>query len=418
MHEGPDGRFGRGRGEAVDEEEPMKEKPRVAILRGRLLNPFEMQNYVKMQDEFDITTFSPHEGMFDTSTIAIPQQTLWCPISGKIPFEKPLRKWQAARDRLTGRTHSFCGIVDHLRGFDIYHIRDHSFCFSYEAALAKRKWGGRLVVTEEENIPHLNEHKFMERNIKRAVKEQADFFLPVNEAAASALRQEGVTDEKMRMISSAVDTDHFMPGKPEAKLRESLGIPKDAFVLICVARIAKSKGVFTLLEATRKILETEKDFHVLIVGRDEEGGKAYIDRHGLQGSVHLAGFVDYARMPRYYRLADLFILPSIPTRGWVEQGPYSILEAMACGVPVMGSDCGGIPQAVGDGARVFPPGDAEGLARVLLSIKKNYHASLRKKARERAVRLYSTKVLTAKLRHIYREVLAMGPAPAQEGTVA
>ncbi len=396
----------------------MKTKPKVALLRGPLLNPFEMQNYAKMRDEFDITTFGPHVGMFDTSRIAIPQQTLWCPIAGKTPFEREKRKWQAARDKLTGRTHSFCGIVNHLKGFDIYHIRDHSFCFSYEAALAKRKWGGRLVVTEEENIPHLNEHKFMERRIKAAVKEQADLFLPVNEAAAAALREEGVPDERMRMISSAVDADHFFPGKPDAKLRESLGIPADAFVVICVARIAKSKGVFTLLEAVKKLREKEKDLHVLIVGRDEEGGRAWIERNGLEKSAHLAGFVDYAQMPRYYRLAHLFILPSIPTRGWIEQGPYSILEAMACGVPVMGSDCGGITQAVGDAARVFPPGDAEGLARVLLSMKQNYRVSFRRKARERACELYSTKVLTAKLRRIYREVIGMGPAPAQEGTVA
>ncbi len=396
----------------------MKTKPKVALLRGRLLNPFEMQNYEQMQDEFDITTFSPHEGMFDTSTIALPQRTLWCPIAGKTPFEKTKRNWQAARDKLTGRTHSFCGIVDHLKGFDLYHIRDHSFCFSYEAALAKRKWGGRLVVTEEENIPHHNEHKFMERTIKAAVKAQADFFLPVNEAAASALRQEGVGDERMRMISSAVNADHFTPGRPDAKLRQSLGIPKDAFLVICVARIAKSKGVFTLLEALRKIRGEHPDIHVLLVGRDEEGGAAFIEKNALTDRVHLAGFTPYDRMPLYYRLAHLFILPSLPTRGWIEQGPYSILEAMACGVPVMGSNCGGIPQAVGDPDRVFEPGDAEGLARVLLSIKKNYRPSLRREARQRALTLYSTKVLTGKLRRIYREALALGPAPAQEGTVA
>ena len=374
-----------------------------------------MQNYEKMQDEFEITAFAPHKGMFDASGIEIPREILWCPIAGGIPFERSLRKWQAVRDHLTGRTHSFCGMADRLRGFDIYHIRDHSFCFSYEAALAKRKWGGRLVVTEEENIPHLNENKFMERKIKSVVKEQADFFLPVNEAAARALRAEGVPDRRMRMISSAVNTEHFSPGPPDPKLMASLGIPKDAFLVICVARIAQSKGVFTLLEAAKKLLKNEKDLHILLVGRDEEGGAKWIESHGLEKSVHLTGFLDYAQMPRYYRLAHLFVLPSIPTKGWIEQGPYSILEAMACGVPVMGSDCGGIPQAVGDDSRVFPPGDAEALAGVLLSIKKGYRRSFRRKARQRACELYSSKVLSGKLRRIYREVLAMGPVPSSEG---
>lgn len=72
----------------------MKHKPKVAILRGPLLNPFEMQNYEKMRDEFEITAFVPHRTQFDLADVELTKEVLWCPIAGNIPFERDLRKWQ------------------------------------------------------------------------------------------------------------------------------------------------------------------------------------------------------------------------------------------------------------------------------------------------------------------------------------
>ena len=140
----------------------MSRKPRVAILRGPLLNPYEMQSYEPLQKHFDMVTFVPHKTFLDTSSISIPRESLWCPIQGRTPFEREKRKWQTLRDAVTGHTHSLCGLVDRLKGFDLYHVMDQYFCFSYEAALAKRKFGGKLIVSQWENIPHQTEEKFME----------------------------------------------------------------------------------------------------------------------------------------------------------------------------------------------------------------------------------------------------------------
>ena len=364
-----------------------------------------MQTYEKLQGEFDLTTIAPHQGTFDPSSIQIPRETLWCPIQAQVPFERERRKWQAARDFLTGETHSFCGMVDRLKGYDIVHVKDQPFCFSYEAALAKRKHGAKLVVTQMENIAFLNDHKFMERQIKATVREQADLFLAGSEGAKEALIQEGVREEKIRRISNAVDTGYFRPGKSDLALREKLGIPKNAFVILYVGRLAELKGIVSLLSAFEMLAAKDDLAHLVLVGKDEWGVADWAKGKGLEGQVHLAGFVPYTEMPTYYRSSSVLVLPSLPTKGNQEQFGYVLAEAMACGVPAVGSRCGAIPEVIGDESRIFTPGDPESLLEALRPLRKGLSAAQRRALRERACKLYSTQVLVKNIASAYRELL-------------
>lgn len=364
-----------------------------------------MQSYEPLQKDFDLVAFIPHRTQFDLSSIKIPRQILWCPIAGKTSFERTRRKWQAARDALTGSTHTFCGMLDRLKGFDLYHIKDLPFCFDYEAALAKRIYGAKMVVTVAENIPHLNEHKFMERHIKKAVGAQADLFLAVSEGAKKALIEEGVPEEKIRRISNSIDTGFFKPGPAEPRLLKTLGIPGNAFLVLYVGRLARSKGVFTFLEAAQRLAESRPHYHFLLIGKDEEGAAAWIQKNGLQKNIHLLDFIPYGQIPRYYRLGDLLVLPSLPTKRWVEQFGYVLAEAMACGVPAVGSDCGAIPEVIGDPGMIFPAGSVEELCGILERLRKRNLKSLRLKVRKRAAELFSSKKLTKTLRKTYNELL-------------
>jgi glycosyltransferase involved in cell wall biosynthesis len=110
-------------------------------------------------------------------------------------------------------------------------------------------------------------------------------------------------------------------------------------------------------------------------------------------------------MPSFYRSSSGLVLPSLPTKGNQEQFGYVLAEAMACGVPVAGSDCGAIPEVIGDKARIFTPGSPESLLKVLGSIRKGVSPAARKRLRERAVKLYSSDVLADTIRHAYRELL-------------
>lgn len=390
----------------------------MAILRGPLLNPFEMQSYEPLQDEFDLVALAPHQTQFDVSVISMPKESIQCPIANKVLFEREKRKFQAAKDFFTGDTFSFCGMRDRLHDFDIYHIKDQSFCFSYEAALAKKRFGGKLVVTQMENMPHMGERKFMERHIKNTVREQADLFLAASEGAYETLLEEGVSPLKIQRISNAINTAHFSPGKPDVELRRSLSIPDDAFLIIYVGRLHADKGIFTLLEAM-KSLRKETRIHLLMVGKDEQNVNAWIKINGLSKVIHTVGFVSYDVIPFYYRLAQVSVLPSLPARRWKEQFGYVIIEAMACGLPVVGSDSGAIPEVVGDPKMIFPAGSAQELANILKELSRRSLRAAQIRSRKRAVELYSAKVLTSNLRLAYRHVLGIHVLPStkrQEGS--
>jgi glycosyltransferase involved in cell wall biosynthesis len=298
-----------------------------------------------------------------------------------------------------------------LRGFDLYHVKDQSFCFSFEAALARRQFGGRLIVTQMENIPFLNEEKFMERHIKNTVRENADLFLAASEGARQTLLREGVSDKKIRRISNSIDTDHFKPGPKDKNLLSSLGIPSRALTIIYVGRLARSKGVFTLLDAFREMHKSDPGLHLLLVGKDEEGIEGWVKFNRLESHIHRAGFIPYKEMPRYYRLADLLVLPSLTRKRWKEQFGYVLAESMACGVPAIGSDSGAIPEVIGKRELIYKEGSVQDLNKVLEAQKRHPIPGLKKWVRARALNLFSSIVLTEFLRNTYNELLCEAPVP-------
>jgi glycosyltransferase involved in cell wall biosynthesis len=365
-----------------------------------------MQSYEPLRKHFDLVAFVPHKTFLDTSSISIPQERLWCPIQGRIILEREKRKWQSLQDAVTGRTFSLCGLADRLRGFDLYHVMDQYYCFSFEAALAKRNFGGKLIVSQWENIPRHNEEKFMERHIKATVRDQADLFLAMSDLSKQALLEEGVPESKICNLRGGVDTGHFTPGKPDLKLRESIGIPRDAYTVLYVGRLSKSKGVFTLLKTAQRFRDQNENIHFLLVGRDEEGVGEWVARKGLSEQVSLVGQVPYADMPGYYRLADTLVLPSLKEKRQQEQFGYVLAEALACGLPVLGSDCGAIPEVIGDEKRIFPWGSAKELHRLILYWREKAQLPPRKAARKRALEHYSSKKLSKSIADIYFRLLS------------
>src|SRR5208283_3644633 len=134
----------------------------------------------------------------------------------------------------------------------------------------------------------------------------------------------------------------------------------------------------------------KENIHFLLVGMDEEGVGKWVADNGLSDRVHLAGFVAYAQMPQYYRLSDMLVLPSLKEKRQQEQFGYVLAEAMACGVPVLGSNCGAIPEVIGDSKRIFQPGSLEQLSHLILNWKRKPRAPQRNKARQRALEKYSS----------------------------
>jgi glycosyltransferase involved in cell wall biosynthesis len=152
--------------------------------------------------------------------------------------------------------------------------------------------------------------------------------------------------------------------------------------------------------------------HLLLIGKDEEGIGGWVGSSGLESRVHLAGWVAYQDMPRYYRTADLLVLPSLTRKRWKEQFGYVLAEAMACGLPAAGSDSGAIPEVIGRAEMIFKEGSVEGIRKVLEAQRRRPLGPVKKWVRSRAVSLFSSKRLTEILRDTYHELLRESKVPS------
>ena len=209
------------------------------------------------------------------------------------------------------------------------------------------------------------------------------------EAARSSLlgRYEAVT------IPYGLNTDIFQPrGKRLA--REVLGIPADAPVVLFVAQTIRDqrKGHRFLLEA----LGALDNVFLLSVGSG--------DPSGAKNALHL-GFVDAERLVSLvYSAADVFAAPSLE-----DNLPQTVLEALACGVPVVGSQVGGIPDAVlpGENGLLVPPGDTRALHDALHSMLSDgpKRTEMAKRAREIAVERFSFHRQSQAYQTVYKKLL-------------
>ena len=144
-------------------------------------------------------------------------------------------------------------------------------------------------------------------------------------------------------------------------------------------------------------------------------------RRGLDGKAKFVGRVPHAQVPAYLNAMDIFVLPSKPVRNRcfglfhianAEQFGRVLVEAMACGKPVVGSSCGEIPNVIGNAGRVFPEGDVAALARVLdeLCSDLSLREQLGQRGLARARAHYDWRVIAARFLAEVQKMLAPVPA--------
>lgn len=191
--------------------------------------------------------------------------------------------------------------------------------------------------------------------------------------------------------------------------------------VLFVGRLARQKDPLTLIEAAAR-LETP-GAQVVLVGDGplRSAVEARVARLGLQDRVHVAGFQAHKDVPAWLAHADVFAMPSA-----YEELGSALLEAMQAGLPIVASDTGGIPDAVGDAARLVAPGDPEALAEALDALLTDpaARAELSARATERAGR-YDWATLAESVLDVYEgaragapEPLALSPTTEEEDLIA
>ncbi len=163
---------------------------------------------------------------------------------------------------------------------------------------------------------------------------------------------------KIVIVRNGIDLLRFVPNGAG---------PHTPFTLLCVARLIEKKGHAVLIDACRRLRDRGHSFQCLIVGQGILGRRIrdLIQQAGLQDEVHLLGPKKQGEILDLYHSSDLFVLPCQVTADGNRDGlPVSIVEALACGLPVVSTPVTGIPEAVkhGENGLLMPAGDPESLA--------------------------------------------------------
>jgi glycosyltransferase involved in cell wall biosynthesis len=211
-------------------------------------------------------------------------------------------------------------------------------------------------------------------------------------------------DRPVERVQKGVDAEQFRPEGPNQ--RERLGLDGKR-VVVAIARLVPLKNLRLLLEAVALVRRRVPAVHLVIVGDGPEAATLR-DRAtilGLADVVTLAGYVPQPDTPSWYRTGDVFALSSD-----FDNSPNAVLEAMACGLPIVATDVGGVREFVtpGSGGLIVPRGDAPAFARALETylVSPEPGAAAGSHNRRRAIADFSWRASALRLREVYRDAIA------------
>ena len=244
--------------------------------------------------------------------------------------------------------------------------------------------------------------------------QHTDGLIAGNHDAAEILQQRGYKGAVKVMPQLGVDETLFCP-QPQRELRQKLGIEENDFVVGFVGRFVEEKGLLTLAKALTILRNYEWKW--LLVGRGDlqETLKIWAKENNLESRIIFVESVPHEEVSRYINLMNVLVLPSQTTEkfktltavGWKEQFGHVLIEAMACGVAVIGSSSGEIPNVIDDAGLVFPEGNVDALKTCLVELMKSPEVAknVAQKGYERAINFYTNRALALQQLVFYKGVV-------------
>lgn len=266
----------------------------------------------------------------------------------------------------------------------------------------------RFIGSYKADKPH---YLWLERQTNRLV----DLFVPNSEAVKlDVMREEGIPEEKMRVIYNGVDPSRFDGALDPAAERRRVGLPADGLILVCVANLHHYKGHRFLVEALADLVRDFPDLRLLIVGEGVTRDQltAQIRSLGLEDNVFLMG--QRTDIPELLALADVFALPSVG-----EGFANVILEAMAARKAIVVSDAPGSAEAIQDGESGFvvPTEDSQALSVALRRLLADpaLRACFGEAARRRVEEVFSLEAMIDQMTDMYSGLMSKHPERASGG---
>ena len=221
-----------------------------------------------------------------------------------------------------------------------------------------------------------------------------------SDTVREVLRAKGF-DKPAPIIPFGVNTDAFRPSIRFRK-RSDRGL-----TIGFAGRMLPGKGLNVLVEALAKL--RAESWQVVLVGDGPEREKfeAGLASVALLDRARFTGAISYDQVPEHFQLMDMLVIPTQTTDRIREQFGRVIVEAMASGVPVIGSTCGAIPEVIGDAGLVVPEGDANALAGAMrrLLLDHNLRERLARAGRARVEQRYTWDRVAKETYDLFRRVL-------------
>lgn len=261
------------------------------------------------------------------------------------------------------------------------------------------------------NLPYTN--KFPISWIESYNLKHTDGLVAGNQDAEDILRDHGYTGRSKVMPQLGVDEKLFSPA-PQSELAAKLGIIEGEFIIGFVGRFVPEKGILILIKALA--LLSDLSWKCLLLGRGplQETILSEAAAAGIKDRIILVESVPHDEVPRYINLMSTLVLPSqtsyqvktLTAVGWKEQFGHVLIEAMACKVPVIGSNSGEIPYVIDEAGLIFPEGDSTALQSNLRQMieQPELCQKLAQLGYDRAMNQYTNQALAKSLLDFYQQI--------------
>ena len=343
----------------------------------------------------DRTRFEPIVLFMDKSTGTMPEvlDRLSVPYDSfeMTRFSRPLWPWMVAR------------LLNRLK-IDVLHV--HHIPFYMRTAFGAKFCRVKGIVFTEHSKHDISQSQQLQNACRKAAR-AARFTVVSAELKDYFVNGLGIAEPSVKVVTNGVDTRRFRPVEDGMERPSVLPNGSKGPTLISVGRLHEAKDHVTLLRAIKQLVVKNLNIRLVLVGEGELRGlvEKTIQELDLQPHVHLLG--NWTTVEDLLPHADLFVLSSRH-----EGLPMAVLEAMACGLPIVSTDVGGIPEVIEDGVngllvgREDPEALANAIGRVLA--QPEMAKSMGTTNREHAIAKHSMRRTADCYAQMYDEIMAGG----------